>query len=258
MTIALENLSVVRGGRAVLRDVSLNIQPRERVALIGPNGSGKTTLLRAMLGILPATSGRVLIDGKPLASLSPAHRAAQLAWLPQQALGQEAITTIEYVATARYRFKESKEQSHAAALQALCAVEAQNWAARLITQLSGGEQQRVALAALLAQEAKIMLADEPANHLDPAQQVVVWTQLGRLAQKSALIVVTHDVNWLAWLGAPAQTRIVALREGVVDFDVFGDDRSLPERLTQLYGVNMHTFAFAEHRVVAPAPLGSVR
>jgi iron complex transport system ATP-binding protein len=249
--IELKRVTVRRGHRCVLDNVSLTIEQRDRVALIGPNGSGKTTLLRSILGIAPIAEGQVLLDGASLAALTPLQRATKLAWLPQQALGEEPITTLEFVQAARFRFNESKQAARVAAQRALEQVNSGDWASRLVTQLSGGEQQRVALAALIAQDAQTVLADEPANHLDPAQQVVIWSLLGRIAASSTMIVVTHDVNWLAWLGDFAKTRIVALKRGELLFDVRADDSTLSERLSALYETPMRRIPYEGLRLTFP-------
>ncbi len=248
----VNHLTVLRGSRRVLDDVSLKVSSRERVAIIGPNGAGKTTLLRAILGLLAAESGRVLLDLVSTWQLSPMQRAAMVAWLPQQALAHEPITALDFVQAARYRFRESEQATRDASLLVLKRVGADQWAHRLITRLSGGEQQRVALAALFAQEAALLLADEPANHLDPAQQVDAWRLLAAAARTCAVVVITHDINLVPLLGDASQTRIVALNRGRLEFDVPASDPLLPERLGRLYGIGMQAFGQAGRRVIVPA------
>jgi len=249
--ISIEHAGINRGGQCVLNDVSLRVERGDRIALLGPNGSGKTTLLRAILGLVPLARGRILLDGEPLARLAAIERAARVAWLPQQALADEAITTLEFVLAARYRLTEPRPVAKEAALHALKCIDAEAWASRVVTQLSGGEQQRIALAALLAQESQTLLADEPANHLDPAQQVVVWRLLGQIAASSTMIVVTHDINWVPWLGDLAATRVVALKQGQLMFDVKADDALLPARLSELYGIEMLALEANGQRVIVP-------
>lgn len=249
--ISIERAVVYRGGQRVLNDVSLQVERGDRIALIGPNGSGKTTLLRTILGLVPLDEGRILLNGEPVARLASLDRAARVAWLPQQALADEAITTLEFVSAARYRFTESRQSASEAALRALKCIDAEAWAPRLVTQLSGGEQQRIALAALLAQESQTLLADEPANHLDPAQQVVVWKLLGRIAASGTMVVVTHDINWVPWLGDLAATRVVALKEGRLLFEVKANDPMLPARLSELYGIEMCALEANGYRVIVP-------
>lgn len=238
----------------MLDEVSLKIGERDRVAIIGPNGAGKTTLMRAILGIIPPQSGEILLDSVSTWQLSALERAAKVAWLPQQALAEEAITALEFVQVARFRFRESQRAGRDASLSALARVGAEQWAHRLVTRLSGGEQQRVALAALFAQEAGLLLADEPANHLDPAQQVSAWKLLAAAASSGAVIVITHDVNLVPLLGDGSRTRVVALDRGRIEFDVPANDWSLPERLCQLYGIDMRAYGSPGHRVIVPASI----
>jgi iron complex transport system ATP-binding protein len=249
--IHIEQVVVKRGSQRVLDEVNLTVNTGDRIALVGPNGSGKTTLLRVMLGLLPVTAGRVLLGGLQASRLSPLERARRLAWLPQQALAEEDITALDFVMAARFRFRESRSAAREAAQRALIRIGAADWADRLVTRLSGGEQQRVALAALLAQQSEVLLADEPANHLDPAQQVVVWSLLGQIAASGTMVVVTHDINWVHWLGELAATRVVGLKQGKLLFDVPADDAQLPERLSELYEIQVDVFEAHGRRVLIP-------
>ncbi len=249
--LEIQELVVSRGARRVLDEITLSVASRERVAVIGPNGAGKTTLMRAILGLLSVESGNILLDGLPTRKLTALERAAKVAWLPQQALADEPISAIEFIRAARFRFGEGDRAACDAALSALKRVGADAWAQRLVTQLSGGEQQRVALAALFAQEAKLLLADEPANHLDPAQQASAWRLLTQAAATSAIVVITHDINLVPLLGDPSQTRIVALNRGRIAFDVRANDPSLPRRLHELYGIEMQEYGEGAGRVILP-------
>jgi len=250
--ICVEQLVVNRGSRRVLDDVTLRVRSCERVAIIGPNGAGKSTLMRAILGLQPATSGRITLDGAPTAMLTPLNRAAKIAWLPQQALVDEPVTAIEFVKAARYRMRENPDAAKGAALRALDSVGAKDWADRLITRLSGGEQQRVALAALLAQEASAFLVDEPANHLDPAQQVSVWRLLARVGAERTVVIITHDINLVPLLGKLSETRIIALDRGRLAFDTVASDPALAERLSELYGMQMQVYGQSANRVIVPS------
>jgi iron complex transport system ATP-binding protein len=252
--LQVEHLTISRGSRCVLQDLSLHVRSRERVAVVGPNGSGKTTLLRAILGLLPVAKGHIFLDGVPTQQLRPLERAAKLAWLPQQALAEEPITALEFVRAARFRFQETSHAARGAALRALQSVGAEDWADSPVTCLSGGEQQRVALAALFAQEATLLLADEPANHLDPAQQASAWRLLERAAASSTVLVVTHDINLVPLLGELSDTRVVALNHGRIAFDVMASDMSLPDLLCKLYGIEMQVFGSPGYRVIVPRAL----
>ena len=247
----VDHLVVSRGSRRVLHDISLKVQNLERVAIIGPNGAGKTTLMRAILGLIRADSGSITLDDTPTWRLNPLRRAEMVAWLPQQALVDEPITALEFVQAARYRFREAHRVARDAAVLALSRVGADGWARRPITGLSGGEQQRVALAALFAQEASLLLADEPANHLDPAQQMSVWRLLGQATSTCSVIVITHDINLVPLLGDSSRTRVVALNQGRIEFDLFANDSSLAGRMSKLFGIAMQVYETSGHRVIVP-------
>ena len=249
--LLVERLTISRGSRHVLSDISLRVGKRERVAIIGPNGAGKTTFMRAILGLLPVAKGDILLDGVSTQKLAPMQRAAIVAWLPQQALAEEPITATEFVQAARFRFQEANHVAREAAVRALQKVGAADWANSLITRLSGGEQQRVALAALFAQEAKLLLADEPANHLDPAQQAGAWRLLGQAAATSTIMVITHDVNLISLLGDLSQTRVVAFNRGQIAFDLMASDSTLTQRLCDLYGMEMQVYGQPGRQVIVP-------
>ncbi len=254
--LACDGVWVERNGRALLRDVKLEVEAGQLVALVGPNGSGKTTLLRAALGLQAPTRGLVTLDRENVAHLTPRERAARIAWLPQIPVNNEPIAVHEAVATGRYRFGESATQSRAAALAALTRLDASHLADRSVTALSGGERQRVALATLLAQQSPLLLLDEPANHLDPSQQVETYGLIGRLWQDGfGALLVTHDVNLLAALPCHDRVRIVGLRAGALALESRLDSPSLPDDLSQLFGMQLRSFEHDGRRIIIPWPLG---
>jgi iron complex transport system ATP-binding protein len=238
--LALENVTVRFGARLALRSVDLAVERGECVALLGPNGAGKTTLLRVGLGLLPASGGRVTLDGADGARLRPRERAARVAWLPQVPRYVEPIGVLECVAAARFRFSEPRRIALARAEEMLEQLDLASLKGRPISELSGGEQQRVALAAVLAQETPLVLLDEPANHLDPARQAETYAWLGRMvAGGKSLVCVTHDVNLVRHLRAAAPgapLRVVGLRQGAKAFESGLDSDELADALGKLFGV----------------------
>ena len=217
--LEFRELSVKVRERTLLDRITLRVEPGEFVALIGPNGAGKTTLLKAALALSVPSAGAVLLGGRDVNALDARSRAAAIGWLPQQIRADEPITALESVAAARFRFAESHVASRLAAARALARVSASVYAERPITQLSGGERQRVAFACLVAQEAEVLLFDEPANHLDPAQQLEVYRTLGELWREGrSLVCINHDVNLLSQVGDAERLRVVGLRAGRIAFD----------------------------------------
>jgi iron complex transport system ATP-binding protein len=252
LTFELAGITVRRRGRALLDDVSLRVGAGELVALVGPNGAGKTTLLRVLLGFVAPESGRVSIDGADARSSSPRERAGRVAWLPQHSQAAEELPAIEAVMAARFRFDEPVAQSEREARQALERVNVLASASRPLGTLSGGERQRVALAGLLAQGTPLLLVDEPANHLDPAQQIDVYRLLGELWREGrSVVLVTHDVNLLRHLGNAGAVRVAGISAGKLAFEHTLDAAELPARLADLFGVRLRTIDLDGERVLIP-------
>jgi iron complex transport system ATP-binding protein len=251
-SLELERVTLTRRGRALLSEVTLGVAPGELLALVGPNGAGKTSILRVMLGLSAPTHGAARLGGTPVASAPPRRRAELVAWLPQHSSGGEDLPALEVVMAARFRFEEPRVVAEREARAALLRVGAGNVAARILGSLSGGERQRVALAALLAQGTPILLADEPANHLDPAQQIDVYRLLGELWRGGKSVVcVTHDVNLLRHLGNGSRVRVAGIADGHVRFQLPLDSAELPAALGELFGLHLHALSLNGQRVLLP-------
>ena len=252
MKLRLHQVSVVRRERKLLDGVDLTLEPGQLVALVGPNGAGKTTLLRAVLGLLTPQLGQVQLGDAATSALTPRERAARVAWLPQHTSGGEELSALEVVAAARFRFDEPFAVSTREARTALARVGVAEVAERALGTLSGGERQRVALAGLLAQAAPILLVDEPANHLDPAQQIEVYRLLGELWREGkSLILVTHDINLLRHLGDTDRVRVAGIAQGQLRFEAALTAPQLPQELGTLFGVQMRALSLDGQRVLMP-------
>jgi iron complex transport system ATP-binding protein len=248
--LELISVSVHARGKALLQDVSLRVDQGQFVALLGPNGAGKTTLLRAALGLLPVT-GDVLLDGRPVRDMPGRERAAKLAWLPQQSAAAEPITVLEQVTAARFRFHETHHAAEAGARSALDAAGASQFAARYVNELSGGEAQRVAVAGMIAQETPLLLLDEPANHLDPAQQIELYRLIARLWREGrGVLCITHDVNMLRFVG-DAAVRVVGLADGRVRFDCEYGSPELAGHVGELFNVGIEIVQAGADRLLVP-------
>ncbi|NVO14617.1 MAG: ABC transporter ATP-binding protein [Rhodoplanes sp.] len=217
--LTAERLCVAIGGRDVITDVSFALPRENLVALVGPNGAGKTTLLRAMSGLV-ASRGVLTVDGTPVASLTARDRAKKFAYLPQGHVVHWPLPVRDVVALGRYPHgavdpaRLSRPDAEAVE-RAMRAADLDSLADRPVTELSGGEKSRVALARMLAVEAPVMLADEPVASLDPYFQIEVLGLLQRAARGGALvIVVTHDLG----LAARFADRVLVLRDGRLAMD----------------------------------------
>ena len=200
--LTAQGVSVELSGRAVLSDVSLTLSPGHLVALVGPNGAGKTTLLRALVGLVPA-AGTIQVGDDALASLSLRDRARRLAYLPQGHLVHWPLPARDIVALGRYPHGANDparltQRDAEAVLRAMRATDMLEFSERRVTELSGGERSRVALARVFAVEAPVILADEPTSSLDPRHQLDVMKTLRAAADQGTLvIVVTHDLGLAA-------------------------------------------------------------
>ncbi|MGZ3312386.1 MAG: ABC transporter ATP-binding protein [Xanthobacteraceae bacterium] len=212
--VTARDVNVTLAGRRVLRDVSLALSPGHLVALVGPNGAGKTTLLRALAGLVPS-DGIIRVRGDELSSLSLRERARRFAYLPQGHLVHWPLPARDIVALGRYPHGATDParltaRDAEAVLRAMQAADIMEFSDRRVTELSGGERSRVALARALAVEAPVILADEPTSSLDPRHQLDVMKTLRTAADQGGLvIVVTHDLG----LAARFSDTVLVMSEG---------------------------------------------
>ena len=206
--LTLKGLTVLRGGCPVVDGVSLEIGAGEVVGLIGPNGAGKTTLMRGALGLLAA------LGMSSLTALPVRERAKAAAWLPQAREIAWPVTVETLVALGRSPYlaggRKLSEADHAAVARALAQMGLTDFAGRDATALSGGEQARVLIARVLAQETPLFVADEPVAGLDPAHQFSLMQVFLTLAsQGKSVLVSMHDLG----LAARHCSRLVMIHRG---------------------------------------------
>jgi zinc/manganese transport system ATP-binding protein len=195
--IELENLTLIRGRRTVLSNVSASIGEGEFVGVFGPNGAGKTTLLHAILGLLPAASGQIRVFGKP-----PGKGTALAGYLPQKraAIGDLRLRGWDLVASAYEGYRWGPpllgSRGRREVAWALATVEATELAARPLSELSGGERQRILLAQALLDKPKLLLLDEPLISLDPRYQQAVVELIKRVqtALGITVLLTAHELN----------------------------------------------------------------
>ena len=207
------------GGQSVLHEAGFTLHAGECAALLGPNGSGKTTLLRALSGVLMPQAGTIEIQGRPLAALKPRERARMVAVVPQRGQLPQGLTARQMVLLGRFAHLSwlgaYGREDYAAADRALEETGAAPLAHRRLTELSGGELQRVLLARALAQESPLLLLDELAAGLDWARMVDLFDLLERRrAAGACVLMAVHDCN----LAALYATRLMGLRDGNLVFD----------------------------------------
>lgn len=242
--LQLQALTVRRGQCPVVEDVSLSVAPGEFIGLLGPNGAGKTSLLRGALGILPH-EGR-----SSLAGLGADARARAAAWLPQSREIAWGMSVREVVALGRL---PHGGQGTDAVERALARMGLQAYAARRATQLSGGEQARVLIARALAQEAPLVLADEPTAGLDPAAQIATMRVFAAHAAAGGAVVASlHDLG----LAARHCTRLWVMHSGRLVADGAPGTVLTADLLAKVFHIRAHFAQTPEGPVFQPlATLG---
>jgi iron complex transport system ATP-binding protein len=234
--IALDNVTVVLGGRPVVDRIELDVAEGEWLALIGPNGAGKTTLLRAIARLVPY-SGSIALAGRDTSDLRRAELARLVAVVPQEPSTPPWMTVGEYVLVGRTPHlgplaKEGARDREAAA-RALSRLDLDGFGERRLGTLSGGEKQRVVVARALAQEALIVLLDEPTAALDIGHQQQALELLDLLRAESGLTLVAamHDLT----LAAQYADRMVLLDSGRVVADGAPREVLTEEAISRHYG-----------------------
>ena len=215
---AADGLHVALGGVPILHDLSFSIPAGSWIGLLGPNGSGKTTLLRALGGLLPY-SGRLLLQSRPLSLWKDRERAREVAFVRQQPSLDFDFTVEEVVALGlapHLSWLERPSATQRARVRvALADMDLAGLADRPVSTLSGGEQQRVQLAQALAQDAPILLLDEPTAHLDVHHRYDLMERIAALVQAGRTVVAAfHDLAFAARYA----DRLLVLDDGALAAD----------------------------------------
>lgn len=187
-------------GRVLIESLSLTIQAGERWVLLGPNGAGKSTLLVALAGLLQPNAGNILIDDRAITAWRAAELAKKRAWCPQFWLDPFPVSAWETVACAllALRPEQTATEVETRARHWLAEFDVDTLADKDVRMLSGGERQRVALATACAQDAPLLLLDEPTSHLDWSHQALLQAHLRKWsAGGGSVLAAVHDLN-LAW------------------------------------------------------------
>ncbi|MBN2527115.1 MAG: ABC transporter ATP-binding protein [Deltaproteobacteria bacterium] len=243
--LKVTDLSFSIGEKQILHNVSFDIKTGEWVSIVGPNGAGKSTLLKCLMRILKMDAGDVRFLGKAISHLSQKALATRIAYVPQSTGVVSPFSVREHVTLARYAHLKPLcgPQKRDMEVVESCIAEAglSQLAGRSVSSLSGGERQRVYLAAAFAQEAQLLLLDEPNTFLDPkcSFDVLQLLQNANKNRETAILSVTHDIN----AAAVCSDTMLALRGGEIMY--YGEATSFVQDAI-LQKVYEAPFSFVRH------------
>lgn len=240
----IKNLSVRFNQTDILRSVSFILNRGEFLAVIGPNGAGKTTLIKTILGLNPDYTGQMELDGQSLAKFKPKEKARRLAYVPQTQEMGEFHRVWDFVLMGRYPYlnaiRPPQAEDKAVVDEALRQTGTSSLARRLVLTLSGGERQKVMIAAALAQQPEILILDEPATFLDPKNQLEIQGLLRHInaSQGVAIVSITHDMN----SALHDASRVLGLKAGQVKLDGPPTEMLTPAGLWALFEAPFRSLA----------------
>jgi iron complex transport system ATP-binding protein len=251
--VEVRNISFAygRGSKNILENICFDIQKNECIAILGNNGAGKSTLLKCMDRICPPQKGTVLVDGEDVFNMPKNVMAQNIAYVPQSAAAADMVV-FDFVLLGRrpyIRWDVTKEDRNIVG-DILQKMKIWDLALRNVSELSGGEAQKVVLARALAQEPKLLLLDEPTSNLDPRNQHEALQTVKKIAREHdiCVVLVIHDLN----LAIRYCDRFVFLKNAQI-FACGGLEVMTPENIERVYRMHVHMI---EHRgipVIVPFP-----
>jgi iron complex transport system ATP-binding protein len=248
--IRAANVTIGYGGPPVVKHLDLDAPPGRWIGLIGPNGAGKSTLLRAIAGLL-SHDGEILLDGAPVAALGRRRASQLMAFVPQRPVLPDGMTVADYALLGRtpyipYLGTEGRHDRHVVT-RLLDRLDLLPLADRRLGELSGGEVQRAVLARALAQQAPVLLLDEPTASLDIGHQQQVLELIDELRIEHELTVVSalHDLT----LAGSFSDHLVMLANGRVVADGRAHQVLTEERIREHYGAAVRVAHELDGRVV---------
>lgn len=260
--IELKALSCGYGKREVLKGIDLQLKEGELAGILGPNGSGKSTLILALSGVLSYRSGSITVAGEEISRATARWRAKQMASVPQKSELTFPFKCLSVVLMGRYpylsRWGGYSEEDMKKALDAMEQTDTIQFAQRMITEVSGGEAQRVVIARALAQETSILLLDEATSSLDVAKKIQVFDLLKRKnLQGTTLLCAMHDLN----LAALYCKRLIFLKDGRIVLDGSTHETFNDRNLSEIYEtdvrVSTHPTTGSPQAHFVPGPAGQI-
>lgn len=255
MSIEVKNLSFSYGSKNILNNISFSVEKGTFLSILGPNGAGKSTLFRCILGLLPDYSGQVLVNGKHLKQLPVREAAKQIAYIPQSSHSIYHYRVLDIVLMGRTShtsiFKMPGQKDVQVCLNALTKVGILHLKEHCFHKLSGGERQLVLIARALAQDAPVLLLDEPTANLDFGNQLMVLKQAKKLAQEGYTVIQTTHNPEQSYLFCD---RILALQDGRIIADGNPSEVLTGAIMKQLYHVDVNVVSLYEDAARICIPL----
>lgn len=255
--LKVENVRFAYSNSSVLNGIELEVFRGEMLGLVGPNGVGKSTLISLMNGVIKPQHGRVLMNGEDIQSLSQKQTAARIATVPQNPVVTQGFRALDIVMMGRnphLRLMEWEGQKDLQVCQnAMELTDTWRFADRFVMSLSGGERQRVFIARALAQEAQLLILDEPTAHLDIGFQSEVLDVIEEISRASGMTVVTamHDMT----LAAQYCQRIALMGRGVVHSLGRPEEVLTSEAVFEVFGVRVSLMKHPIHGTPVVLPAG---
>lgn len=236
--IAGRGVTIAYGSRRIIEDLDLVVPARRFTALVGPNGSGKSTILRTFAGLMRATGGSILLDGRSIATLGAREMARRVGVLLQGPVAPEGLTVRDLVQQGRYPhrslFGRWSEADQAACEEAMMLTGTTTLADTALDTLSGGQRQRAWIAMTLAQQSEVLLLDEPTTFLDLAHQIELMNLITVLVRdhRKTVVAVLHDLNQAARYAE----HVVLLKDGRIAAAGHPSDVISQDTIADVFGV----------------------
>jgi len=237
--LKVSNISCSLNGKKILRNISFELFSGDCLGLVGPNGAGKTTLLRLISGLILPDEGRILIEGEDVRLLNRHRLSQKLAIVPQNTYISFPFSAFEVVLMGRHpylgRFEREKREDLEKVEECMRLTKTWHLRNKRVTEISGGELQRVIIAQALAQDTPLLLLDEPTSHLDINNELEILEIISRLNKDKdkGVILVSHDLN----LAARYCERLILLKEGKIFAEGKVEEVLTPENIRSVYHLN---------------------
>ena len=258
MNIEIKGLDFSYSGERILKDITLDIEGNQCVAILGPNGAGKSTLIQCINRLLKPQQGTICINGVNINTLSRKELAQQLSYIPQTTLPMFSLQVFDMLLMGRrpHISWRNSEKDKDKVIESMKLLNIEYLATRPFNELSGGMQQKVIIARAIVQETPIILLDEPISNLDIRHQFEVMNIVRRLidTKKILALMVIHDLN----IAAGYADKIIIMNEGKIVFYGPPGEVLSKDNISSVYGVDAHVGRLENKLSVVPIRIANRR